>query len=267
MFKDLFSNRLFIGVLAFFVLMIVGGILYLQHVERQGQIALERTPEALKRLEERNKKPQAVETNKGGHWNDGEWHSEPHTEYRGLPCEAELKNFASDVEMSKAEIEAFYHSHGLEPPPAGYTYMVNKDGSLELIKNGVPIVEIHSRQGFDTVYLSKEDWTLYQALKGMTDDYIIGTEKIPPEVVEIARERLAALEAKAQGPIFTSTATVWDGLTPPSPEEASRASRAKMVEADLKLGITPELRNSRTRYHYDYELIGQLIAEFKKEIR
>lgn len=35
MLKSLFSNRLFIGALAFFVLMTVGGALYMQHVEKQ----------------------------------------------------------------------------------------------------------------------------------------------------------------------------------------------------------------------------------------
>ncbi len=69
----------------------------------------------------------------------------------------------SDVEMSDAEGEEFYRSLGLEPPPAGYTYIMNEDGSIELIKDGVPIVELHSRQGFDVLYLSEEDRELYRA--------------------------------------------------------------------------------------------------------
>ena len=36
MLKDLFSNRLFIGALAFFVFCVVGSLLYMKHVERQG---------------------------------------------------------------------------------------------------------------------------------------------------------------------------------------------------------------------------------------
>ena len=36
MLKDLFQNRLFIGALAFFIFCVVGGMLYMWHVERQG---------------------------------------------------------------------------------------------------------------------------------------------------------------------------------------------------------------------------------------
>ena len=36
MLKNLFSNRLFLGALAFFVLCVVGSLLYMQHVEREG---------------------------------------------------------------------------------------------------------------------------------------------------------------------------------------------------------------------------------------
>ena len=60
MFKSLFSNRLFIGALAFFVLMVVGGTLYLRHVERE----TEQVP--------------VGDTSQGGHWHGDEWHAEPH---------------------------------------------------------------------------------------------------------------------------------------------------------------------------------------------
>ena len=58
MFKSLFSNRLFIGALVFFVLMTVGGTLYMQHVDRQSALALAETQERIKQWNERqNPKP------------------------------------------------------------------------------------------------------------------------------------------------------------------------------------------------------------------
>ncbi len=78
MLKDLFSNRLFIGALVFFVLMIVGGTLYLHYIERQGQIELEHTQERLKQREARQKQTPKVpegDTSQGGHvHSDGTWH-------------------------------------------------------------------------------------------------------------------------------------------------------------------------------------------------
>ena len=43
MLKDVFSNRLLIGALAFFVLCVVGGTLYMQHVKQQGTEKLAET--------------------------------------------------------------------------------------------------------------------------------------------------------------------------------------------------------------------------------
>ena len=276
MLKDLFSNRLFIGALAFFVLCVGGSLLYMQHVQRVETEKLSETRRRVAAFNERQKAARAETSESGDIRGEGVLppgaSNSPETETTSLSAEA-LKKIASDVEISEAEREAFYRSLGLEPPPAGYTYIMNQDRSIELIKDGVPIVELHSYQGFDAVYLSEEDWKLYQALKGMTHPHIIETESIPPEVVEMAQERLEALEANAQGPIFTgTTAVVWDGLVESSQEEAARqegdrAYAAKVAAADLELGITPELRRSRDRQHFDYDLIGQLIAEFKEALR
>ena len=83
MLKDLFSNRLFIGALAFFVLMVVSGTLYMQHVQRQTDSELAGTNERLKNLtEKQNPKPTAEApvdaTSQGGHWHGDEWHATPH---------------------------------------------------------------------------------------------------------------------------------------------------------------------------------------------
>ena len=271
MLKDLFSNRLFIGALAFFIFCVVGGTLYMRHVERQGADELAEAQARVKAFNERQKAAKAETSESGDLRADGVLPpgelDAPKTEITSLSAK-EWKDFVSDVEISEAESEAFYRSLGLEPPPAGHTYIMNQDGSIELIKDGVHIVELHSRQGFDVLYLSEEDWKLYQALWGMTHPHVIQTERIPPEVVEMARQRLEALKANGQGPIFTgTTSVVWDGDVEPSPAEGRRAYEEKVDEAYLELGITPELRRHRDRKHMDYDLIGQLITEFKEELR
>ena len=79
MLRELLSNRLFIGALAFFILCVVGGTLYIAHVERQGieDVAPE-TEEPAAPLAEKPKPPPPGESAESGHWHGDEWHSEPH---------------------------------------------------------------------------------------------------------------------------------------------------------------------------------------------
>ena len=135
MLKDLFSNRPFIGALAFFVLMIVGGTLYLRHMERQGQIALERTQERLKQWEAQQKQTEKVpegDTSQGGHWHGGEWHSEPHETH-------EVPNGAIPQPVQTA-VGSGYWSNGVYHRPAGYvpTYPRGQTSSNPYFKDGVP---------------------------------------------------------------------------------------------------------------------------------
>ncbi len=101
MLKDLFTNRIFVGALAFFVLMIVSGTLYLRHIERQGKIELERAQERLEQWEARQKQTEKVpegDTSQGGHFHaNGTWHSAPHE----MPSDEKIE---SDVEF-KARVE------------------------------------------------------------------------------------------------------------------------------------------------------------------
>ena len=81
MLKALFSNRLFIGALAFFILTVGGSLLYMQHVERQTASELAAHAKRIKQLTEKQKlAPQAPigDTSQGGHWHGDEWHAQPH---------------------------------------------------------------------------------------------------------------------------------------------------------------------------------------------
>ena len=88
MLKDLFSNRLFLGALAFFVLCIGCSLLYMQHVERQTARKLTETQEHIKVLTEKPKPTAEVpedDTPQGGHFHaDGAWHEEPHASVEQL---------------------------------------------------------------------------------------------------------------------------------------------------------------------------------------
>ena len=97
MLKDLFSNRLFIGALAFFILTVGGSLLYMQHVERQTARELAVHEERIKQLTEKQKPaPQAPigDTSQGGHWHGDEWHAQPH---ETPPMQAPAPNGNPDV--------------------------------------------------------------------------------------------------------------------------------------------------------------------------
>ncbi len=81
MFKDLFSNRLFIGALAIFIFCVVGGLLYMQHVQR---IEAEKLAETQARVRQWNEKQKPIttgsqaETPQGHFHSDGTFRAEPH---------------------------------------------------------------------------------------------------------------------------------------------------------------------------------------------
>ncbi len=115
MLKNLFSNRLFMGALACFILMVVSGTLYLRYIKRQGQIELERTQERLKQWEAKQKQTEKApiaptekvpegEKPQDGHIHaDGTLHAEPHE----APMESPL------VVQPKSDVSA---PIGSEPP-------------------------------------------------------------------------------------------------------------------------------------------------------
>lgn len=84
MLKELFSNRLFIGALAFFILCVVGGTLYISHVEKQGVEELATDEDPVKQVTEKQQPqptaeaPVGEETPQGHFHEDGTWHGEPH---------------------------------------------------------------------------------------------------------------------------------------------------------------------------------------------
>jgi hypothetical protein len=156
MLKDLFSNRLFIGALAFFVLMVVGGTLYLQHVEKQTAEDLAAHEERIKELTSEQKPTTETpvdDTSQGGHVHaDGTWHTEPDVEQQEQPVrdeseidkalEQSITNPTDSPELKRAKIEAYkkYYKErmGVDLPPVGYHHVRDQNG-IHLVKDG----EVH----------------------------------------------------------------------------------------------------------------------------
>lgn len=113
MLKDLFSNRLFILVLAFFVLCVVGGSLYIWYVERTGVEKLADTPDRVKELMEKRQSTAEVpegDTSPGGHWHGDEWHAEPH---ESLTLDTPEAKTVVPM-LTAAELDALYHQIAAE---------------------------------------------------------------------------------------------------------------------------------------------------------
>ena len=95
MLKDLFSNRLFIGALAFFVLCVAGSLIYMQYENQKGA---EYAAETQDRVEQWNAKqkeqppseaPVVDQPERVGHFHpDGTWHGEPHAPGAQLSTDA-----------------------------------------------------------------------------------------------------------------------------------------------------------------------------------
>ena len=170
MLKNLFSNRLFIGALAFFILCVVGSLLYQQHVYKETDKALTETKAFQQWWKARQATPpsDATETPKSeaveavaSRVND------PSVD------EAENENVHDFASYSSEELQQiydqFYTERGLKPPPKGYDYrwarknvpLLDENGNPILHKIGEPIVELEIRVGFAP---TREEYERYDRL-------------------------------------------------------------------------------------------------------
>lgn len=230
MLKDLFNNRLFIGALAFFVLMVVGGTFYIWHVERQEAAKLAETQAHIKQWNEKQKSPEpttveapVVDTSQGGHFHaDGTFHAGPHDAL--IPKTSAQLPMASSGERvltkeQEAEWQKYWADMGLEPPPSGYGYQWDENGKVSLFQYNVPEFEIKWSEketpGQDYYKLTDEEWRRHRALrhiisqtplrltqeheKMLREGKPFPTVTYAPGVVELAKQRLAELDRKASG--------------------------------------------------------------------
>ena len=102
MLKDLFSNRLFILVLAFFIFCVGGSLLYMQHAQRIDAEKLAETEERVKQWKERQNsatEAPAGDVLQGEHVHeDGTWHPGPH---EPMETPAAPDPYFSDAELAE----------------------------------------------------------------------------------------------------------------------------------------------------------------------
>ena len=276
MLKALFSNRLFIGALAFFVLMIVGGTLYLRHIQRQDQIALERTQERLKQWKAKQKQTEKMpegDTAQDGHFHaDGTWHAKPQ---RSITRKSENvdsvrtvdnEGSASGREISAEEL-AFWEKHGVAPPPQGYTYVQLMDGTKHLQKKNVMIASVNrgTTPQFNMGWLPDDAYYYRKALVGLSSgENLIGVGRLTPAETARAREMLDAFEnawAVATNISFSASGAY----------EADHAHRARADEdkaiAEKERELKAELGISENRQRdFDVDLMREILTQIQKEL-
>ncbi len=231
MLRNLLSNRLFIGALAFFILCVGGSLLYQQRVKQQTARDLARVQEKVKQFNERQKTQKQApvgDTTQGGHFHaDGTWHAEPHAETRLAkgqnptpPSQLPLGSSGEKVLTKEEEAERlkYWADMGLEPPPPGYNYQWDENGNVTLYQYNVPEFKVKWSEeipGQDYFKLTDEEWRRFRALQHIVSQTPLRLtqehEKIlraggpfpkvtyAPGVVELAKEKLAELDRKASG--------------------------------------------------------------------
>ncbi len=141
MLKDLFQNRLFIGALAFFLLMVGGGTLYIWHVERQGSEYAGETQDRVHPLPKNAHPTTAVAD--GGDSADGDVHvgnslksdgSRPDSATTSggdasVPelSEAEFERLLAENRAQQAKHRADYIAEWGEPPPPDLSWQHYRD--------------------------------------------------------------------------------------------------------------------------------------------
>ena len=241
MLKELFSNRLFIGALAFFILCVVGGTLYISHVEKQGAEELATDEDRVKQVTEEQQPQPTTETPVGkqtpqGHFHaDSTFHAEPHVtpvEVRPLTPEDVQKFQTIDWEnltpknimflleeerwphltQAQREIvhrEFYAQSLGVEPPPDGYYYRVqanghpvlDENGTPKLFKEGEPIFTVKTIIGFAP---TREQFKQYQELVAKYDRAYLAGNTAEAEKFSALIDELRA-EARGEVPLITSS--------------------------------------------------------------
>ena len=129
MLANIFKNRLFIGVLVFALLLLMGcGLYYGRKVATQAPVKVYKPVE----VETKPKPPPPGETAESGHWHGDEWHAEPH--------EAPPTAQSTPTTAPPGVTTGGYWSNGVYHRPAGYmpAYPSGQTSSNPYFKDGVP---------------------------------------------------------------------------------------------------------------------------------
>ena len=123
MFRDIFTNRLFIGALAFFVLCVAGSLLYMHHENKKGAEYAAETENRVRQWNAKQKEQPAAEApvveqpEQVGHFHaDGTWHGEPHAPIE-VPAEVDPSEATGAVDPSEPAMALTYHAELLKSDP------------------------------------------------------------------------------------------------------------------------------------------------------
>ena len=255
MFRNLLKNRLFMAGFVFFLFSVVGGSLYLWHIERQTTENMERDATRTKASSTagenqgpRTETPIVQETSPEGHVHaDGTWHEGEHTVGESTPqtgikppvptvgdvdsplTEREIRSLysqlAKEIEAMRPEdlhkgpdlsqysekqrnyllkrglnlalfpknVQDKLSAHewekiGMEPPPPGYTYLQNEDGTYFLHKAGEPHIVVHTDADGK---VTGSTFSFSGSLDGRDLDHLTNS------VIQKAAEKVEAERAKA----------------------------------------------------------------------
>ena len=266
MLKDLFRNRLFVGALAFFIFCVVGGLLYMRHVEQQGA---EYAAETRNRVAQWNgQENRTTEVEAGGTSQGGDFHKD-----RTSPAKPHAPGGAADSrvsavsDVSEEELE-FWKKLGVAPPPEGHFYAELADGTMRLKKKNVPIVSVGIKPvpRFNSGWLPDDAYHYYNALSGLSSgENLIGVGRIPPAETARAKEMLDAFEAEwaPHTSIGLSASGVYD--THDHDVIAALGSKAiaeKRRELEAELGIS----ENRTHWEFDVDLMREILAHIREDL-
>ncbi|MDE0398469.1 MAG: hypothetical protein OXL96_11760 [Candidatus Poribacteria bacterium] len=261
MLKDLFSNRLFIGALAFFILSVVGGTWYIWHVEQTEAVKLAETEEFRQWWQKRQEagppavsevppsdavseadSPEAVVSVSTP--SEDQQGDVPDFEFESLSAEEHQQIFESLSPEERQQIfDQFYLQHGLDPPPRGYKYrwkaigvpLLDEDGNPVLQKEGEPWVEVKYGIGFAP---TREEYERYQKLQ---DDQGWAESRGDFAEAERLTAEIEALEASVQRwrPLYTMADAI--GAEAASKMDAAMDAKlnAALREYDLEHLISP----------------------------
>ena len=245
MFKSLFSNRLFLGAFAIFVLCVGGSLLYMQHVETQSSREFAETQERIKKDVPIHTIASVEKPSYGA----------PDAVEMGLISEEEIDA------QEKARRE-FYASHGLEPPPPGYRYAKLGDGTPQLVKDKDPIINVVWGEGYGNYHqLTDIELARYSCLKTIDFPRIIKRYGLSQEEVELGLDWKQELYEKTKGPRPTVTAHLSYPSSNPMTDEEKEAVYQRMRDREHELVPRPP-----DKFYIDYDLFDTIIADIRETL-
>ena len=275
MLKDLFSNRLFLGAFAFFVLIVVSGTLYLQYVERQTAEKLAETQDSVAQWNERQNpttEVKAGDTSQGGDFHaDGTWHKDPHIETRA-PTEIVESASTTGTDITVAGIgqetseSEFMKKYGVSPPPRGYAWALMADGTYQLRERNTPHVNVayKKKPRFNSYWLPDRAYRYYKALRVIIYNNGGGVVEVTTTDQARAAEMLTTFKGSwaPQTSIALSIQGIYDGEVSAAEIKAKNARVAEKVERSIEqeLGID---RINGNRNTIDYDLVREILADIR----